>query len=196
MRTISLSAALLAVAAPAALHAQPASVAVAPDDAARRTEAHAIIEVMFPPATREATMQKMMDTLTATMLQTFKLPTVDDPGLKAMFDRFIASARAEAAANARANFPKSLAAMEGAYARAFTLAELKNIHAFALTPAGSHYLQRSLELVSDPEVQAVAKEAVEQGRARSQVKVAQFKAEVLAYLNAHPDVAAKIRQGN
>jgi hypothetical protein len=192
----------LALAAPAAVRGQTAqtkapappktpSAAATPaspaDLAARRAEAKAIIEVMFPPATREATIQRTIEELNSSMLQTLQVPDVQDPGLKAIFDRFLVTIRAETVAVTQQTFPRTLAATEGAYTRAFTLAELKDIHAFARTPAGQKYVSRSPTLMLDPEVRAANLAAMAEGRARTRAIMEAFKAEVLAYVRKRPN---------
>jgi len=208
MRLVVIGCSFLALAAPVAVRGQtprtttpaPATTPAPPttpaaaatsaspaDLAARRTEAKAIIEVMFPPASREATIQRTIDELNNSMLQSLPMPNVQDAGLKAIFDRFILSMRAETVLVAQQNFPRTLAATEGAYTRAFTLAELKDIHAFARTPSGQKYVSRNPTLMLDPEVRAANTAALAEGRTRSRVIMEAFKAEVLAYVRKRPN---------
>lgn len=195
MRMVVMAGAMLALGLPTAATAEPAPLAApAPDYAARRAEARAIIAVMFPPATREATVQRMIATLQDSMLQSMKLPETDDPGIKAFFADIIRKAQALSAESARASFPKTLEAMEGAYARNFTLAQLKDVHAFASTPSGALYLQRSLDLVSDPEIKAATVASLTESQAKMRVLLDQARADFIAYLRAHPEAAAKLSQ--
>ena len=202
MRLVVMCCSLLALAAPAAVRGQtaPAKTPAPPttpaaaatpaspaDLAARRAEAKAIIEVMFPPATREATIQRTIEELNSSMLQTMPMPNVQDAGLKAIFDRYLVSMRAETVAVAQQNFPRKIAAMEGAYTRAFTLAELKDIHAFARTPSGQRYVSRNPTLMLDPEVRAANVAAMAEGRTRSRALMEALKAEVLAYVRKRPN---------
>jgi len=80
-----------------------------------------------------------------------------------------------------------------AYTREFSLAELKDIHAFAQTPAGTHYFSRTTAILGDPAVAEVNTEMMAEGQAMTQAKIAAFKPKLLDYLKAHPDVASKLQ---
>jgi hypothetical protein len=146
----SLLGGILIVAAPAAAAAaQP--VAAQGDQAAKIAEAHAIIATIFPPDQREAMFTKLQHD----MVEQFSviLPAVfkTDPGLKAIFDGFKEDALRQQRAIMLKRLPVQMEAMAGAYTREFSLAELKDVHVFALTPSGRHYLSKSLSIIGDPE---------------------------------------------
>jgi len=83
--------------------------------------------------------------------------------------------------------------IELGYSRTFSLAELKDIDAFAHTPSGGHYLSQSLALVGDPDVAKVNAAAFAEIRSVTDALVPGFKDKLIAYVKAHPDLAAEIK---
>jgi len=82
--------------------------------------------------------------------------------------------------------------MAEAYSHEFTLGELKDIHAFASTPSGKHYLSRSTAIIGDPAVAKVNTAMFKDIHDATQEMMPALKDKVMAYVKAHPDVAAKI----
>ena len=89
--------------------------------------------------------------------------------------------------------PMIFEASAQAYVHAFTLAELKDVHAFAATPSGSHYLSKSMALLGDPAVVAANTAYMSEIQGMQAQLGADLKTKIFAYLNAHPDVAKQIR---
>jgi hypothetical protein len=182
--------ALLLAAVPAGAVAQdtPASSA----DAAELAEARAIVDVMFPPAQREQMFDKVLTDLTSQFRQAMPAEALSDPGLKAILDEFLASALARERPMMNRHLPEIMDSIVQAYVHEFSLAELKDIHAFALTPSGSHYLSRSSALIADPAVARVNTRIMAEAQELSRQMGDELKAKILAYLKAHPDVAQKL----
>lgn len=172
--------------------AQPAAAPQA-EDAAKLAEAGAIINIMFPPATRAEMMDKMLTDLTGPMRQTMPIDGITDPGLKALFKEYLDNILdAERPLIAR-HLPAITEAMAIAYAHQFSLAELKDIHAFALSPSGRDYFSHVMTVVGDPAVKKVTIEMMADAQGALKPAVASFKDKVVAYLKDHPDAAAQLQ---
>jgi hypothetical protein len=181
--------ALLASTTPASAQ----SVAAAPsDDAAELTEAHEIISIMFPPAQRQGMMDKMVSDLMAPMRQNLLVQDVSDPGLKALISEFFDTSLKRQLPLMQAHLPKMLDAMAVAYTHEFSLAELKDIHTFASSSSGSHYLSKSIAIVSDPAVMKVNGEMMAEAQRQSKELIAEFQKKLMAYMEAHPEVAEEL----
>lgn len=177
---------------PAAATAQTASNAQS-DHATKLGEAHAIIEVIFPPAQREAMLAKLQSDLLTQMGTTFPASVMADPGLKAIVDDFKTNVLARQRAVMIKHMPLQIDAMAEAYSHEFSLAELKNIHAFAGSKSGAHYLSKSLSIVGDPAVARANSDAIVELRTVTQELAPAFQEKVIAYLKAHPEVANKVQ---
>ena len=155
LRIYGVAALLAFSAASPALAAQDTQpVPLGAPDQRSLTIATEIIEIAFPPNMRRAMMGRAMDAMMAQARTASREiaggePDVDLTGImNRYFDRVRAVGDRLIAQSARALFT----AMARAYTRAFTYAELVQIRAFAGTPAGTAFLQRSMELLSDPDV--------------------------------------------
>jgi len=183
--------AMLVVSVPA--NAAPAPQPAAPaDQAAKLAEAHAIIGVMFPESQRDSMYRKLQ----ASLLQQMMPPRekwMQQPGVKEIFDEFIAQATAKQRVVLEKYLPLQMDAMALAYARKFSLAELKDIDAFAHTPSGRHYLLESTAIIGDPDVAKVNTSLVADVRAATEAMMPGFKDKLIAYVKAHPDLAAEIK---
>lgn len=190
-----LAGAALIVLAPTAASAQPAAPAQAADPA-KLAEAHAIIDIMFPPAQRTKMMDDMLTNISAPMRKNLPLDSIDDPGLKKLMADFLDETLTQERPMLQKHMPRILEAMATAYTHEFSLAELKDIHAFAQTSVGTHYFSRTTAILGDPAVAEVNSEIMADAQAMTQAKIAELKEKVLAYLKAHPDVAAKLKAQN
>lgn len=189
--------AALLVAAPAVAQtntaptsAQPAAAAQGADPA-KLAEAHAILDVAFPPDRREDMLDKLQSDLFAQMMPK-RADWMQEPGVKKIVDDFIAEAKAQQRAVYAKHLPEQVDAMASAYAHRFSLAELKDIDAFAHSPAGRHYFSESLAIVGDPAVAKVNAAAIADIRSVTEALVPGFKDKLVTYVKAHPDLAAKI----
>jgi hypothetical protein len=180
----------LTVSMPAALAAQPTPAQAV--DPAKFGEAQAIIAIMFPPAQRLQMLAKMQDDMLAQMRPLLPASLMADPGLKSIIEDYIVDAKARQRSVMEKRQPMLFEAMASAYTREFTLAELKEIHAFAQSPSGAHYLSRSTAIIGDPAVAKVNTAMFQDIHAATEAAIPELKEKVIAYLKAHPDVAAKI----
>lgn len=182
----------LVVAVPA--EAAPQAAPVAPSvDPAKLGEAHDIIAIIFPPAERTHMMDKLMNDLMVPFRNNIPRAIADDPGLKAIFDDFISESQARERPIIQKDMPQVLEAMAIAYTHEFSLAELKQIHAFALSPTGNHYLSKSLDIAGDPVVIEANTAMVADGQKMMNTLLPEFMTKVLEYVSAHPDLAKKVK---
>lgn len=161
-------------------------------DQARLTEAKAIIDIMFPPLQREQIMQKMVSDLITPFKSKFMANEISDPGLSALTKEAIDNVIQSERLLMNKHLPLMFDAMATAYTREFSLAELRDVHAFALSPAGGHYLKRSVAIIADPAVQKVNLDMMTESQGITKIVLKDFKTKLVAYLAAHPDVAKKL----
>ena len=175
----------------AAAQAQPAA-AVQSDDPAKLAEARGIINVMFPPASREQIIDKMITDLTATFRQSLPADDIKDPGLKAIFQDYRDGMLTTMRPVMIRHLPEMTEAMAVAYAHQFTLAQLKDIHAFALTPSGSDYFSHVLSVVGDPAVRQANVDMVADAQQAAKTSATEFKDKLTDYLKAHPNAESQL----
>lgn len=188
-----LAAAALA-AAPVAAIAQQAPAQAA--DPAELTEARAILEVAFPAAERDETFGTMVGQLLDQFRKTVPADALTDPGLKAIVDAHLDTLPARLMPTMKVHLPKIIEATAVAYTNEFSLAELKEIHAFVRTDAGRHFLSQSAKLIGDPAV-AAANTAYMSELQNLQSSISRdFRQEVVAYLEQHPEVAEQLSASN
>lgn len=178
-------------AAAAAQNAAPTSAA----DPAELAEARAIMEIAFPAAEQEETFGTMVGQLLQQFRQTIPDDVVTDAGLKAIMERHLDGLPARLMPTMKAHLPRIVDATAVAYTDEFSLEELKEIHAFARTDAGRHYLSQSAKLVGHPAV-AAANTAYMGDLQRLQKGISdEFMQEVVGYLEEHPEVAETLKSG-
>jgi hypothetical protein len=189
-------AAALTVLAPAAVHAQPITPPLhgeplPPPDPAALDYARQIVEALLPPERREGITLGMTGTIINQMGQA-AMGHSTDAGLREVVSTFLTRLPGQIKPVGDRHVPLIMDAMTRVVAREYSLEELKQISSFAQTPAGGHYLSRSLALLAEPSVtsanQAFFAEAVEVG----QSYMPQFRAAVTEYLIKHPDVARQV----
>ena len=164
-------------------------------DPAEMAEARTILAIMFPPAEREATFNRIGAAFADQYRNSIPRAAFADPGLRAIVDEGMdRSLEVEKPVLAR-HLPAYFEAIAKAYSREFSLAELKDIHAFALTQSGRHYLGRAAALVSDPDVSKEMTAMMSDAQAATEPLAKDMTAKIVAYLKAHPDVARKIGAG-
>ena len=176
--------------------AVPASAAAQDGDAAELAEARAIVAIMFPPAEREQTMRTLMDQLMSQVKQSSAIDfaAFGDPGLTAIVTQFQDSVVGLLMPTVQAHLPRIFEATAVAYTHEFDLAELREIHAFAATPAGGHYLSRSAAMVGDPAVAEVNTAYFHEIQSIAAAKQSEFREQLLAYFTAHPEIARKVAE--
>jgi hypothetical protein len=114
--------------------------------------------------------------------------SVKDPGLKAIISESLDKSLASQKPLLQKHIPAMLDAMALAYSNEFSLAELKEIHAFAMTPSGGHYLSRSTAIIGDPAVAKVNSAIIADSQELALAVRDELKAKIAAYLEAHPEV--------
>ena len=78
----------------------------------------------------------------------------NDPGAKAILDRSLDAYLVKAKALTRSYVPGLIDAIAHAYAREFSNEELDAMGAFFISPAGKHYMSRSMAVLNDRDVAA------------------------------------------
>jgi hypothetical protein len=164
IRAAALAGALLA-AAPVAAQGMPgAAPAQALETQAptpgRLALARRVMDVVLPPARREA----MVTDMTASIYRSMVTGLESDPELSAMMQRkpraaevfrtFLDREQATGIAQLKADLPAMIEAMARAYARLFTEAQMQDMLAFFSTPTGAAYLERAPMVMADPDVSA------------------------------------------
>lgn len=164
------------------------------DAAAKLTEARAIVAYILPVQNREQMLRDLVHQISAQMATVMptRIDDVHDAGLTEIMTKFRARVPDILLPVLNAHMPRLLDGMATAYTHEFSLAELKQIHAFADTPAGGHYLSRSAALMGDPAVVESNKAYLADLKTVVAKESDALKAELITYLKAHPDVAEKI----
>jgi hypothetical protein len=166
MRVVTAAAALAisVVALPAFAHgsgkppitvapAQQAAAPAAPVDPASLAVAREILVIGFPPDKREQMFNSMIDTIMTQARQNVSLDKFsDDTEFQTLLDRSNQRMFEAMKASLTAAIPDYFDAMARAYARGFSADDLNAILAFVKTSAGQHYLERSSQLLKDPDV--------------------------------------------
>jgi hypothetical protein len=178
-----------AAAAAAAQHAPQAQ----PDEAAKLAEARAIVAIISPPADRERTLDTLLPKFVAQFRPKFPPAMMADAGLQAIIDGEAKEMIAEERPLILKHMPDQAEANAIAYTHEFSLAELKQIHAFAQTPAGHHYLSRSASLVTDPAVAKANTALFADVQQVAAAHKAELKQKLIAYFTAHPDRAKELK---
>lgn len=161
------------------------------DQAAKLSEARAIISVMFPPAQRDQTIKELMGNI-GQSIAAVPPQFQGEPGLAKLFQDFHDTLPDRIMPIASKHLPMIFEATALAYTRAFTLAQLKDVHAFAQTPSGAYYLTHSLALMGDPAVVAANTAYMKEIQGLQAGVQQDLVAKVGTYLKAHPDVAKRI----
>jgi hypothetical protein len=140
--------------------ASPALAQDGPLDTARVASAKALMDVMMPPAKREAMiegmMRGMMTNITQMMTSSPEMTAAfgGDERATAIFDKFMKRQQEDAITTLKENFPGMMDAMTNAYSRRFTGAQLAEMKVFFETPTGQVYVDQAAAIMSDPDVLA------------------------------------------
>jgi hypothetical protein len=146
------------VAAIALIAATPALSAETPLDAARVGSARTLLNVIVPPAKRDAMIDTIMRGMMGNIMQTFE----GSPELKSIFEsdarageiftKLMKSQQEKSITLLKANFPGMIDAMTNAYARRFTTAQMSEMQRFFETPTGQTYIDQAPTIMTDPDV--------------------------------------------
>lgn len=178
--------------------AQTAAPAATEPDPARLAAARRALDVIMPPQERDATIDKMLAPLYATirdgMAGSANLSKFlgEDPEVRAIFDRYMQRVEQRLLGDMKQGLPEMLGAMTRAYARRFTVAQLDEITAFFATPTGQIYRRESVGIMSDPDIQAWQRKWIAQAMDRLPQDTEQLKRE----LEDHKAAKAKAQPEN
>ena len=174
---------LLLAAAPG-LAQSPGAAPVAELNPANLAVAEEIIALAFPPASRQQMLLRAIDMVMAQARAAAREASGGqiDAGMERIVDRHLAELQAAAEPLVAQYTPPIFAAMARAYARNFSNDELVQIRAFVATPAGSKYLQRSMEMVGDPDIAAANTQYMRQAIGVIEPIQTRLRAELLEYL--------------
>jgi hypothetical protein len=140
--------------APCLAQDAPLAPAVTQNEPQNLGLAQEVIDLAFPPDRRHALLSRVGDAMMEQM-RNAALGSAGgtlDAGEEPIFQRYLARVREISEEAITERSPALFNALARAYARAFTRDELVQIRAFVATPAGAKYLQRSADLLSDPDV--------------------------------------------
>nr|WP_295668479.1 DUF2059 domain-containing protein [Sphingomonas sp.] len=185
MKSLLLAALLLPMPV-AAQVAAPATVPVSAPDPSRVVVARRLMDQIMPPATRDQMMRSMMGAMSQNMVgalrQNAQLTTSLEklPGAQAVFDRFLQRQMEIGTQDLVANLPTMLDAMAKAYARRFTLVQLKEMGVFFATPTGQAYLMQAPTIMSDPDVGVWMNQLMTRSMQRLPEQMAKLKADIEA----------------
>jgi hypothetical protein len=152
-------AATLALSAPATAFAQSAAPAADAIDPARIASASALIDILMPPSERMEMLEAVLKPMYANIRQSMgKDPKFDslfqsNPEARKLFDEFMVTQEARSIGTLRQTLPRMIEAMQRAYARRFTVAQMGEMSAFFRTPTGQIYIKQATTIMADPDVQ-------------------------------------------
>lgn len=167
-----------------------AQTAVAPEpDAARLVEARKLLDVILPPEARERMFRSMMTAMMANMTKALRedpnlAKVLGDVAVQDAFGRAIARQQQTMTDELMTNLPAMFEAMSRAYARRFSVDELRQIGAFFATPAGRAYSTNAAEIMSDPDIAAWQGQLMRKQMALMPAMMDEIKRDVEATLKA------------
>lgn len=163
----------------------PAVAEPAPENLAIARE---IVDLAMPPDNRRAMMEQMSDTLFAQMRDGLFRSIGDrsNPATQQIFDRYLEQYRRLSNELSNDSTPAMMEAVARAYARQFSLDDLRQIHAFISTPAGTRYFRQATHLFSDPDVAEANRAYAARLFAALQPMMAELQREVEAEVTRRP----------
>jgi hypothetical protein len=180
-----LAGALLFVLAPtASAGAQTAPVTAAAPEPARLVAAHALIDRIMPAAQRDSMVEQMvrpmMENMRGAVLSgpKFEAAKAENPKLVATIEAFMKDEFEHSIVTMKASMPAMFDAMARAYARRFTLDQLKAIDAFFQTPAGQAYVTLAPTVMVDPDFLAVQRSMMTDAMTGMQQRLAALSAKI------------------
>lgn len=154
--------------------------------------AREIVDIILPPARY----QELADKLTQMVMGHLRgalLGQYDDPGIRQIVDAYLAKVPGRLRPVNERHIPLIVEAMVQSYAREFSADELKQISDFGKTPAGAHYLAKSLALQADPEVARANQAYFSEAAQTTQAGVPDLRLDIINYLAKHPEVARRLQ---
>jgi hypothetical protein len=190
IRTL-LSGAALALSAPLLAQApttQP-TMAISEPEPARLALAREVVDLGYPPKARTAMFDDVMDTMMVQMKNsTFNNadPILNEPGVRTIMDRHLNTILTETKVNIAEFSPKLFEAYAKAFARSYTLDELKELRTFFSTSTGSKLLIQQSKMLSDPDVAIANTEYMKKTFALMPKMQKQLSADLMEYLKKNP----------
>ena len=166
--------------------ASPAFAQDAPLDAARVASAKGLMDVIMPPAKREAMidgmMRGMMTNITQMMTNSPEMTAAfgGDEHVSEIFDKFMKRQQESSIKMLKDNFPGMMNAMTNAYARRFTTTQLSEMRVFFETPTGQIYVDQAATIMNDPDVQTWQRDLISKGFSRIPKEMEAMMAEIKA----------------
>jgi hypothetical protein len=182
--TVLVSTVGLLLAAPALAQTDVSPTVVAEPSATQLAAATRLMDVMMPPAQREAMTLAMVDAMLQNMAtgvlnsDPIKTALEGRPEARPLFERFMERQRGLAQQSMRRNLPSMIDAMAIAYARRFTAVELAEMEAFFATPTGQAYVVQSGQILSDPAVAGWQQRVMAEDIERIPAELSRFRAEL------------------
>ncbi len=152
-----------------------------------------LMDLMMPPAQREAMMagmvEAMLGNITSGIMNNGPLKQVFEtrPEARPVFERFVARQRNLAQQSMRQNLPTMIEAMAIAYARRFTPAQIEDMAIFFATPTGQAYATESIAIMSDPAVASWQQRVLAQDLERMPAEMTRLAAEMREIANKDGD---------
>ena len=159
------------------------TVALAP---AKLAIAHEIVTIAYPVETREAVFNGAMDAMLAQTRDSIFDSLKNDPGAEHIVVSKVDSFVAKGKSILKGHIPAMMDGLAMAYAREFSEAELKELRTFAQSPTGSHFLQRSSVVLSDPDFAAANQAYMRELQPAIEKMQKELVAELTAYFIEHP----------
>ncbi len=189
LRTLAIGAGALALVSPAL--AQTDAYTPPADELA---EAMAIIDVIFPPATREQDMINTATTMGNQMAASMMTgPIFEEPGIRAIMDDFLGELPEIMRPVIIKHLPSMIKSTAVAYTREFSLQELRDIRAFASTPSGGRYFSSVQSLLADPAVAKANEAFFAEVNASQQTEVEKLQGRVVEFLQNNPEVVERLQ---
>jgi len=180
LRSIVAAAALAALSPALPAHAQTAAPSITAPEPARLTAARILIEKFLPADRRDAMVDQMMRPMVENMRSTlvngpaFESMKAENPKFGPAFDAFMNAELERSIATTKAAMPGLVEAMARAYARRFTLDQLRELGIFFDTPTGRLYVETAPSLMSDPDVLAAQTAMMKDAMTGMQQRIEKF----------------------
>lgn len=152
----------------------------------RLAEARRTVDLAFPPDEREAMFVAAQSSVVEQEREVFLAKLKNDPGALAIVNRHVDAQLAEIRKLTLAHIPTMMEAIAHAYAREFSVEELRAISAFAASPAGHRYITRSTALLADPDVAEANKQLFRAAQPIIEQSSKSLLVELTAWFAKHP----------
>jgi hypothetical protein len=171
--------------------AQTAPTTVSAPDPARLAAAQALIERIMPADKRDAMIEQMVRPMLTNAREAmssaplFAEMTKKNPQLGATMNAFMDEEFERSIATTKAAMPAMLDAMARAYARRFTLDQMRDMDNFFQTPSGRAYIEQVPTIMTDPDVLAAQRAMMTQTMSGMQERMARLAATLDAEAKKH-----------